>query len=120
MGNRMVGLIVLALLGLTACKDLHKSVDYERHKYSGLRTSMSNSDVVVFEAMTTAEAPGDTEAGEAIRMEWLEGWLAQRKMCQSGYEILERRGYTRNDANPYGYDLRYEVRCATPPENSAN
>lgn len=118
MGKKTVGLIVLVLLGLTACKDLHKSIDYERHKYSGLRTSMNDSDIVIFEAKTTAEAPGDTEAGEAIRMEWLKGWLDQRNLCASGFEILERREYTRNDANPYSYDLRYEVRCAAPPQTS--
>ena len=55
------------LLGLTACKDLHKSIDYERHKYSGLRTSMNDSDVMVFEAKTTAEAADLGAAGCARR-----------------------------------------------------
>jgi hypothetical protein len=108
------GWIILAILALSACEDLHQSVDLDRHRFSGLRTTPSNSDIVIFEAKTTAQAPADSEAGEAIRMEWLAGWLEQRGMCQSGYEILERRHYTTMDANPYSYDLRYEVRCVAP------
>jgi hypothetical protein len=119
MQKRIGGLTILACLGLSACQDLHQSVDYDRHRLSGLRGTPSNSEVLIFEAKTTAQAPEDTPAGETIRMQWLEGWLEQRGMCQSGYEILERRHYTTMDANPYSYDLRYEIRCVAPaPESS--
>lgn len=113
----IAGVLVAFGLSLGGCKDLHQSVDLDRHKYSNLRTSMNKSDVMVFEAKATLEAPADSESGEAIRMEWLTGWLAQRGQCGEGYEVLERRPYGRNDANPYGFDLRYEVRCKALPAN---
>ena len=106
-----LGVLLAFGLNLGGCKDLHQSVDLDRHKYSNLRTSMNKSDVMVFEAKATLEAPVEGESGEAIRMQWLEGWLAQRGQCANGYEVIERRPYQRNDANPYGFDLRYEVRC---------
>lgn len=109
------GVLVAFVILLGACKDLHQSVDLDRHKYSNLRTSMNKSDVMVFEAKATLEAPVEGEPGEAVRMQWLEGWLAQRGQCGNGYEVLERRPYQRNDANPYGFDLRYEVRCKALP-----
>jgi len=111
------GIALVCLGGLTAagCEDLHQSVDYDRHTLSGLRTSYQQSDIIIFEAKLTPEAPEDSEAGEAIRMEWLEGWLRQRGLCPNGYEIRERRPYRREDANPYRYDLRYEVSCKAAP-----
>lgn len=115
-----LGTLVVFVMVLGACKDLHQSVDLDRHKYSNLRTSMNKSDVMVFEARATLEAPVDGEAGEAVRMQWLEGWLAQRGQCGHGYEVLERRPYQRNDANPYGFDLRYEVRCKALAADSSD
>jgi len=104
------------VLWLCGCEDMHQSVDYDRHHQSSLRTSYQQSDRIIFEARLTPEAPEDTEAGEAVRMQWLEGWLRLRGLCPTGYDILERRHYTREDANPYRFDLRYEVTCkASPP-----
>jgi hypothetical protein len=109
----LMGMLGVCLGGLIAagCEDMHQSVDYDRHTLSSLRTSYQESDIIIFEAKLTPEAPEDSEAGEAVRMQWLEGWLRQRGLCPNGYEIRERRPYRREDANPYRYDLRYEVSC---------
>lgn len=104
-------LLACALLVLAGCEEMHQSVDYDRHSSSNLRTPTGSPGILVFEARVTASAPEDSAEGEAIRMQWLDGWLEQRRLCPGGYEILERRKHSRQDANPYGFDLRYELRC---------
>lgn len=106
-----IPLIAFVLMLLSGCEEMHQSVDYDRHSSSNLRTSPASPGVLLFEARVTASAPEETAQGEAVRMQWLEGWLAQRRLCPGGYEILERRKFTVQDANPYRFDLRYELRC---------
>ena len=55
--------------------------------------------------------PDDNPVAEAKRMEWLTGWLHQRKMCLDGYEILQRRSFDMLENNPARHDIRYEVKC---------
>ena len=94
---------------------MHESPDYDRHSLSQLRKPMEGNDYMWFDVKLSPEYPDDSEAAEAARMQWLTDWLAVRKMCAHGYEILERREFDFLEHNPAQYDLRYKVRCAPPP-----
>ncbi|MDP7418269.1 MAG: hypothetical protein QF483_00125, partial [Gammaproteobacteria bacterium] len=59
--------------------------------------------------------PDGDPVAERQRMEWLSGWLEQRKMCPDGYQILKRRPFGVLENNPARYDIRYEVKCKIPP-----
>ena len=48
-------------------------------------------------------------------MDWLQGWLGQRKMCPYGYTILNRRDFGDLEYNPARHDVRYEFECRAEP-----
>ena len=95
---------------LSACADIHKSADYERHRYSQLVVPYDRNDVMYFDVTFNAEFP-DGEATEATRMEWLKAWLGQRSMCAESFEIVDRRPFEPMENNPAHHDIRYEVKC---------
>ena len=97
---------------LVGCPGMHKSADFERHRYSQLVEPYDRSDVMYFDATFTAEFP-DNDFGEMKRMEWLEAWLAQRKVCMEGHEVVTRRPFEPMENNAARHDIRYEVRCST-------
>lgn len=108
---RLKSIVFLLLVLLaSACADIHKSADFERHRYSQLSEPYDRKDVMYFDATFTAEFP-DNETGEAKRMEWLQAWLAQRNICTAGFEIVKRRPFETMESNPAQHDIRYEVRC---------
>ena len=72
-----------------------------------------------FDVKLTAEYPDDSEGAEAVRMNWLTAWLASRKACLNGYDIVERREFEYMEHNPARYDLRYKVRCTVPMPDTA-
>lgn len=94
-----------------ACSSVHESPDFERHRYSQLTEPFERNDVVYFDATFDANYPDADPAAEAKRMEWLSGWLKQRKMCLDGYEIMQRRPFDMLENNPARHDIRYEVKC---------
>ena len=101
---------------LTACASLHESPDYERHRLSQLTEPFDRNDVVYFDVTFSANYPDGDAAAEAQRMQWLERWLEQRKMCPDGHEILKRRPFDMFENNPARYDIRYEVKCKARAE----
>jgi len=111
---RLAMSIVLAAT-LVACAGMHKSPDYERHLYSKLSEPFERNDVLYFDVTFDPNFPDNNPVAEAKRMEWLTGWLAQRKMCLDGYEILKRRPFESLENNPARHDIRYEVQCKIPP-----
>lgn len=96
----------------SACADMHKSADFERHRYSQLVVPYDRNDVMYFDVTFNAEFP-DNEAAEATRMEWLKSWLEQRNMCAESFEVVVRRPFDPMEDNPARYDIRYEVKCGT-------
>ena len=102
-----------AVLALTACDSIHESKDFERHRYSQLSEPRAGDqeDVLYFDVKFDANYPADSDVAEDLRMEWLEEWLAQRKMCPDGFEIDSRRPFDPMEYNPGQYDRRYVVRC---------
>lgn len=117
--NRLARKFAIALIALplAACgnmQSIHDSPDFDRHSLSQLSKPMDGGDYYWFDVKLTPEYPADSEAAEAVRMEWLSAWLETRKTCTNGYEILERREFDFLEHNPAQYDLRYKVRCAMP------
>lgn len=106
------GIITLSAFLLAGCSSsIHDSADYSRHSLSQLSTPMGGGDFMWFDVKSTPEYPDDNEAAETVRMQWLTSWLANRKMCANGYEIIERREFEFLENNPGQYDLRYKVQC---------
>ena len=104
---------------VAACSTIPESRDFERHRSSALTVPYDKPDVMYFDVRLTADVPDNDPAGEARRMEWLEGWLEARNLCAAGYEILERRKFRYEEDNPGRYDLRYELRCKSVPVEPA-
>ncbi|HJP03988.1 MAG: hypothetical protein CL799_10860 [Chromatiales bacterium] len=114
--GKVAGLLVLAVtVTLGGCSGIHESPDYERHSQSQLSTPMGGGDYLWFDVKLTPEYPDNSEAAEALRMQWLLGWLERRGLCIHGYDILERRAFDFLEHNPARYDLRYKVQCAAVP-----
>ncbi|MGI9308476.1 MAG: hypothetical protein ACR2P6_04375 [Gammaproteobacteria bacterium] len=113
-------LFCAALIGLSACAEIHKSPDFVRHNNSRF-SEPDNVDVLYFDVYTGAEYPADNEAAESVRMGWLAAWLDQFNLCASGYDVIQRREFNYLENNPGRYDLRYEVQCkvVVPAEASA-
>lgn len=110
--------MTLALFILSACQSMHESPDYERHSSSQISVPLEGGDFYWFDVKLTAELPANSDVAEAQRMRWLESWLALRKVCAEGYEILERREFGFLEHNPARYDLRYKVRCSATPQGA--
>ncbi len=106
-------LLLLAVL-FSGCAIEEKSRgDFERHNNSILRTSYQDESVLVFEAKAGAAYPADSEAAEAVRMEWLQSWLDGRGLCPSGYEVLSREPIAPGQPNFHDMDLRYLLKCVS-------
>lgn len=108
--------IVLGGLVLCSCASIHESADFERHRYSQVTEPFDRDDVIYFDVTFSAQFPDDDADAEATRMEWLEGWMEQRKMCgDKGYEIVTRRSFEMMEYNPANHDIRYEFKCGSAP-----
>jgi hypothetical protein len=108
--------LIVAIQSAGGCTNIHESPDFERHRYSQIAEPFdSKKDVLYFDVTFSAQFPDDDPAAEQLRMEWLEGWLAQRKFCPQGYEIVTRREFGDLEYNPARHDIRYEFKCASEP-----
>ena len=113
---RQLACVCLTALLVAACgPSIHDSKDFARHSLSQLSAPRDGGDFVRFDVKLTPEYPDKNELAEQKRMEWLEDWLAVRKLCANGYEILERREFDFLEHNPAQYDLRYKVQCKVAP-----
>ena len=109
-------LIIFGGLVLCSCASIHESADFERHRYSQVTEPFDRDDVIYFDVTFSAQFPDDDADAEATRMEWLEGWMEQRKMCgDKGYEIVTRRSFEMMEYNPANHDIRYEFKCGSAP-----
>jgi len=100
-------------VSLTSCAAMHESKDFVRHTNSTLVQARDGSNALYFQAKAGADYPEDDPESEALRISWLEGWLEQRKLCRSGYEIVERREFGFTEHNPQQMDLVYEIKCTS-------
>lgn len=103
--------LVFCLALVSSCATMHESPDYNRHRLSALSTPFDRDDLIYFDVTTNAQYPSDDPAAENTRMEWLAAWLKQRKMCPSGFDIIQRRNFDFLEHNPGRFDYRYEVKC---------
>jgi hypothetical protein len=103
-------------LFLCSCASIHESADFERHRYSAVTEPFERDDVIYFDVTFSPQFPDNDAEAEATRMEWLDGWLEQRKMCgKRGYEIVKRRPFEMMEYNPANHDIRYEFNCGPAP-----
>jgi len=104
---------LLAVL-ISGCAMEEKSrSDFERHNNSILRTSYQDQSMLVFEARAGAAYPADSEAAEALRMQWLQAWLDRQGLCPDGYEIVSREPIAPGQPNFHDMDLRYLLKCSS-------
>lgn len=109
---RHVYVTVLLAILISGCAMEEKSrSDFERHNNSILTSSYQDQSVLVFEAKAGAAYPADSEAAEALRMEWLQAWLDRQGLCPDGYEIVSREPIAAGQPNFHDMDLRYLLKC---------
>lgn len=118
------GILYPAILSLVAvlagcAMEQQSRADFERHNQSILRDSYAEPGMLVFEAKAGAAFPADSQSAEATRIQWLESWLTQRKLCPTGYEVLSREAIGAGEPNFHDMDLRYRLRCSEPPPEAA-
>lgn len=114
---RIAGLLTVAtavLAGATGCAKMGDKYDYNRHTMSDLREDWRQPGVLLFEASSSTMYPADSEAAEAIRMEWLAGWMKRSGYCPAGWEVMSRSPIDPREVHSRRHDLRYEVKCAEP------
>ena len=112
---RHIILLGIVLLAQGCESTLHDPGEYHRHSMSGLREDPRDAEVLWFEVKTDSLYPESSEVAEAERMEWLQAWLDRRGLCPYGYDVVSREPIDRGEVNPYGFNLRYRLKCR-PPE----
>ena len=112
---RHIILLGIVLLAQGCESTLHDPGEYHRHSMSGLREDPRDAEVLWFEVKTDSLYPESSEVAEAERMEWLQAWLDRRGLCPYGYDVVSREPIDRGEVNPYGFNLRYRLKC-WPPE----
>lgn len=114
----MIFALVIAQFGCVGGESLEDRLSgkslQDRHSMSRLYISPSGSDIV-FEASVGPDYPLDSAAAEAEREAWMSQWLDRKRMCQDGFEIMDRQEIGSAIDNPYQHDLRYTLRCVSPP-----
>jgi len=116
-----ISLFVGSLLaGAGGCAAVDDKTDYHRHTMSDLREDWRNPGTLLFEASSSSLYPADSEAAEAIRMEWLAAWMKRTGFCPAGWEVLSRSEIEPGEVHARRHDLRYELQCAEPAAKSAN
>ncbi|GAA5784681.1 hypothetical protein [Chitiniphilus shinanonensis] len=86
---RYLVLTTLAVSVLSACASIHdmdKSATHFEPTPGGFR----------YQAFSDLLRPEGSEAGEAVRMRWLNEYLASNNICPSGYEISDRKVVVRD------------------------
>lgn len=115
-----LGLMLGVMTATMGCEStFHDPTEYHRHSMSGLREEPGNTESLWFEVRTDSLYPEDSEDAEAARMKWLQTWLDRRGLCPYGNEIVAREPIDRSEVNPYGFNLRYRLKCLPPPAGDA-
>jgi hypothetical protein len=115
---RTVCLSLALLVALLAggCAAMEDRSDYHRHSMSELKEDWRRPGTLLFEATTSSLYPADSEEAEAVRMEWLAGWMKRSGQCPAGWEILSREPIDPGEMHARRRDLRYALRCAGTPD----
>ncbi|MCC5866997.1 MAG: hypothetical protein JJU27_00685 [Gammaproteobacteria bacterium] len=101
--------VVVAIAG---CAGMDDQRDYQRHTMSDLQEDWQRPGTLLFEASTSADYPADSDAAEAVRMEWLGAWMRRANLCPGGWEVVSRAQIPASEVHPRRRNLRYEVQCA--------
>jgi hypothetical protein len=106
--------MMFLLAGPAGCAAVEDKSDYHRHSMSDLREDRQRSGVLFFEATSSAMYPADSDAAEAVRMEWLAAWMKRTRNCPDGWEVISRSAIDPTEIHARRHDLRYEIKCAAP------
>jgi hypothetical protein len=112
--------VIIGMLLLAGCAAAGDRTDYHRHSMSDLTEDWRRPGMLVFEASTSTLYPPESEPAEAIRMEWLAGWMKRSGYCPAGWEVLSRSAIPPAEVHARRRDLRYEVQCAAPPQGGGH
>jgi hypothetical protein len=84
----LAAFLTAAFLILSGCASMDRDTPSSFEPYSDSSGAM----FFRFRADTASIAyPEGSDEAEAIRMEWLEGYLRSNNLCGQGYEILDRK-----------------------------
>ena len=110
-------ILALALLLAGCAGALDKSEDFDRHRFSQLVQPLGRPGSIFFDVIFSAAYPVNDPVADARRTAWLGGWLAQKRLCAGGYEVVIRRPFDYLEDNPAGFQQRWEIRCRAVPGN---
>lgn len=105
-------LMAYMLGAIAGCAGLDDQRDYQRHTMSDLQEDWQRPGTLLFEASTSADYPADSDAAEAVRMQWLSAWMRRANLCPAGWEVISRAEIPPSEVHPRRRNLRYEVQCA--------
>ena len=114
--GRPLAFLVALLAG--GCAAMEDRSDYHRHSMSELKEDWRRPGTLLFETSTSSLYPADSEEAEAVRMEWLAGWMKRSGQCPAGWEILSREPIDPGEMHARRRDLRYALRCAGTPADA--
>jgi len=113
-------IILLPLVWLSGCAQMHESKDFVRHTNSALVKARDGSNTIQFQARAGSDFPENNPDAEAMRIRWLEDWLEVKNICPNGYKVLKRRPFEFLESNPGQYDLVYEIECVVSVPDDAD
>lgn len=113
--RRLWQILALVLLVAGCAGALNKSEDFDRHRYSQLVQPFDRPGSIYFDVIFSAAYPVDDPVADARRTAWLAGWLAQKRLCAGGHEVVIRRPFDYLEDNPAGFQQRWEIRCLAIP-----
>lgn len=105
-------LVAAAVIAIAGCAGMDDQRDYHRHTMSDLQEDWQRPGTLLFEASTSADYPEDSDAAEAVRMEWLGAWMRRANLCPAGWDVVSRAQIPPSEVHPRRRNLRYEVQCA--------
>lgn len=95
---------ILAAITVSACSTI---VEVDRMQITDFKPGPNGT--FSFRAPAALQYPLDTPAGEQARLDMLQGWLTQNRLCPAGYAITSRQAIQRS---AYVHDVHYQGRCA--------
>lgn len=89
---KLLSLIVMSFFSVSACSTLDKISHSEFYPYE----QVGKKERYTFKATADLQYPPDSKNAEQIRMEWLQQWVSDNKLCVNGYTVDNRKQILNN------------------------